>query len=58
MNTHVGKIYKRKEREKEEENDPNTVLIYRAYESEMAACEFLIDYFIALKLYFCYVMCP
>lgn len=57
VNTHIGKIYKRN-RKKEEESDPNTPLIYRTYESEIAVCEFLIDYYTSLKLYICYICVP
>lgn len=57
VNIHTGKTYKRKQK-KEEEDDPNTPLTYKAYESEIAACEFLIDCCTSPKLYICYVCVP
>lgn len=50
--------FTKENRIKEEGNDPNTPLIYKAYESEIAACEFLIDCYTSLKLYICYVCVP
>lgn len=58
VNTHMGKIHKRKEIEKKQENDPNTTFICKASESEIAACEFWIDYYTSMRLYICYVCVP
>ena len=52
------KYPKEKKQKKELENDPNIPLIYKSYESAVAAYEFLIDYYTSLKLYIWYGCVP